>query len=43
MRERGPRPKRDPIPVAQDLDYPGIGSPRLPNLPMLRETPPYLA
>ena len=43
MRGRGPRTKRDPIPVVQDLDYPGIGSPRLPNLPMLRETHPYIA
>ena len=43
MRERGSRTKRDPIPVTENLDHPGIGSPRLPNLPMRRETPHYLA
>ena len=41
--ERGHRTVRDPIPVAQDLDYPSIGSPRLPDLPMFCETPPNLA
>ena len=41
--ERGLQTERDPIPVEQDLDYPSIGSPRLPDLPMFHETPPYLA
>ena len=43
MRERGSRSERDPIPVTKNLDHPGFGSPRLPNLPMRRQTPPYLA
>ena len=40
--ERGPRTERDPIPVAQDLDYPSIGSSRLPDLPIFARHPPTL-
>ena len=42
-REWRKRTKRDLIPEAKDLHHPSISPPRLPSLPMTRQTSPYHA